>query len=400
MMTTALTERQIEVMNKMQEIAANVRKRVKETEEIRRIPEATMQELKDSGLMYILRPERYGGLQASVETYSQVIIELSKACASTGWIASLCAIRDIMVAESFNEKAHLEIFSDNPQDVLFAGVYEPRSCTVRKVEGGYLVEEGHWMFCSGSLHATWGYFGMYTKDENDNILEQLLMTVPFDVLEIEDDWHTLGLRGTGSNAVRMKNVFVPEHRVTSFVKILDGDFQSPHLRDIPLYNSALFPCLILSLGLPGLGVVKEMLDNFKQSLPYRTAQHMGVKMIKDAASTHHLLATAELKVETAELYFMNLAKSIDEWAAKGEIMPKDLRLKALADIGYANEMLNDAVQAILRASGSGFVYDASPMQRLLRDFLTLNSHRSLSPVITRENYGRQLAGLQPNQIRY
>ena len=48
------------------------------------------------------------------------------------------------------------------------------------------------MFCSGSLHATWGYFGMYTKDENGKILEQLLMTVPFNELEIEDDWYTLG----------------------------------------------------------------------------------------------------------------------------------------------------------------------------------------------------------------
>ena len=399
-MTTAHTKREIEIMTKVQEIAANVRQRAKETEEIRRIPETTMQELKDSGLMYILRPECYGGLQVDLQTYSKVIVELSKACASTGWIASLCAIRDIMVAESFNEKAHIEIFADRPQDVLFAGVYEPRSCTVRKVEGGYFVEEGHWMFCSGALHATWGYFGMYTKDENDNIVEQLLMTVPFDVLEIEDDWHTLGLRGTGSNAVKMKNVFIPDHRATSFVKILDGEFQSPHLRNIPLYNAALFPCLILSLGLPGLGVVKEMLDNFKQSLPFRTAQHMGVKMVKDAASTHHLLATAELKVETAELYFMNLAKSIDDWAAKGVIMPRALRLKALADIGYANELLNEAVQILLKASGSGFVYDASPMQRLLRDFLTLNSHRSLSSIITRENYGRHLVGLEPNQIRY
>ena len=30
---------------------------------------------------------------------------------------------------------------------------------------------------------------------------------------------------------------------------------------------------------------------------------MGVKMIKDAASTHTFIATAKLKVETAELYF-------------------------------------------------------------------------------------------------
>ena len=64
------------------------------------------------------------------------------------------------------------------------------------------------------------------------------------------------------------------------------------------------------------------------------------------------------------------------------------------------ELLNEAMQAILSIGGSGFVYDASPMQRLIRDFITLNSHRSLSPVITIENYGRQLSGLQPNQIRY
>ena len=172
------------------------------------------------------------------------------------------------------------------------------------------------------------------------------MTVPFSELEIEDDWYTLGLRGTGSNAVRMKNVFVPENRVTSYLDVLNGDFKSSHLRDIPLYSTALFPALILSLGLPALGVVQEMLENFKKGLPYRTAVHMGVKMIKDAASTHTLFATATIKVETAEMYLMNLAKSMDEWANKQEIMPKELRLKALTDIGYANELLKEAMDAV------------------------------------------------------
>ncbi|MER2107019.1 MAG: acyl-CoA dehydrogenase family protein [Solibacillus sp.] len=399
-MTTVYTAKESLILSKTAEVASNVRGRVVETEEIRRIPEATIQELKEAGIFKTLRPERYGGLQLSVETYSKVIVELSKACASTGWIASLCAIREIMVAESFTEQAHLEIYGENPEDVLFAGVYEPRACTVKKVDGGYLVEEGHWMFCSGSLHATWGYFGMYTKDDAGEITEQLLVTLPFNELEIEDDWYTLGLRGTGSNAVRMKNVFIPEHRCTSFVDILNGHFQSAHLRDESLYSAALFPCLILSLGLPGLGVVKEMLDCFNSSLPYRTAQHMGVKMIKDAASTHKLVADATLKIETAEMYLMNLAKNIDRWAEKKIIMPKEERLKALADIGYANELLNDAVQNMISASGSGFVYDGNPVQRLIRDFLTLYSHRSLSPVITRENFGRQLVGLQPNAIRY
>lgn len=399
-MPDVLTKNELAIIDEAKVLAEKIRGRAKITEELRRIPEETIQELKDTGIIKILRPKRYGGLQLSVETYARVIVEISKACASTGWIASLCAIRELMVAESFNEEAHEEIFGQDPEDVLFAGVYEPRECKVQKVDGGYLIEEGHWMFCSGSLHATWGYFGMYIKDENGEILEQLLMTVPFSELKIEDDWYTLGLRGTGSNAVRMKNVFVPENRVTSYLDVLNGDFKSSHLRDIPLYSTALFPALILSLGLPTLGVVQEMLENFKKGLPYRTAVHMGVKMIKDAASTHTLFATATIKVETAEMYLMNLAKSMDEWADKQEIMPKELRLKALTDIGYANELLKEAMDELLAASGSGFVYDQSPMQRLIRDFMTMHSHRSLSPVITRENYGRLLVGLEPNAIRY
>ena len=65
---------------------------------------------------------------------------------------------------------------------------------------------------------------MYTKDETGEIVEQLLMTVPFSELEIEDDWYTLGLRGTGSNAVRMKNVFVPDHRVYIFYRCIKWTF--------------------------------------------------------------------------------------------------------------------------------------------------------------------------------
>ena len=242
-MPDVLTKNELAIIDEAKVLAEKIRGRAKLTEELRRIPEETIQELKDTGIIKILRPKRYGGLQLSVETYARVIVEISKACASTGWIASLCAIRELMVAESFTEEAHEEIFGQNPEEVLFAGVYEPRECIVQKVDGGYLIEKGHWMFCSGSLHATWGYFGMYTKDGDGNILEQLLMTVPFSELEIDDDWYTLGLKGTGSNAVRMRNVFVPDNRVTSFIAVLDGNFKSTHLRDIPLYSAASISCI-------------------------------------------------------------------------------------------------------------------------------------------------------------
>lgn len=377
-----------------------LRQRAEQTEQIRRIPEETIKDLKEHGLFTILRPIRYGGQQLDMRTYSEAIVEISRGCASTGWVVSLCAIRELMVAESFSEKAHDEIFGQNPEDVLFAGVYEPRKCVVEKVDGGYLIKEGYWMFCSGSLHATWGYFGFPIYNEKGEMIDQKLMTVPFKEMEINDDWKTLGLRGTGSNSVKMQNVFVPDHRVTSFNDALDGNFQSKHLREIPLYHSALFPGLILSLGLPGLGLLKHALDIFKESLPFRKATHMGVEYVKDAASTHALLAEATLKVDTAEHYFYQLAEEIDRWANKKTYMDRPSRVKALADIGYANKLLKEALDLLLAGSGSGFVYDGHPMQRIIRDFLTLHSHRSLSPIITIENYGRVLAGLESNALRY
>ncbi len=208
------------------------------------------------------------------------------------------------------------------------------------------------MFCSGSLHATWGYFGFPIYNEDGVMIDQKLMTVPFKEQEINDDWHTLGLRGTGSNSVSMTNVFVPDHRVTSFSEALNGNFESAHLRDIPLYHSALFPGLILSLGLPGLGVLKNALDSFKEALPFRRAAHMGVEFVKDAASTHAVIAEATLKVETAEYYFYRLADEIDAWANEKKYMEREARVKALADIGYANKPLKEALDLLLAGSAS------------------------------------------------
>ncbi|WKA49322.1 acyl-CoA dehydrogenase family protein [Planococcus liqunii] len=393
-------ESKVDVVAAAKSLIPSLRERATETDALGRIPEATMNELKELGLFKMLRPKQYGGQEQNMRTYSEAIVEISKGCGSTGWIVALCAIRELMVAESFSEQTHEEIFGENEDNVLFAGVYEPRKCIAKKVEGGYLIEEGFWMFCSGSQHATWGYFGMPIINEEGKMVDQVLMTLPFSEMEIMDDWNVMGLKGTGSNSVKMHNVFIPDHRCTSFVKALDGDFESSHLRNIPLYHTALFPALILSLGLPGVGMLRSAMEFFKQGLPNRRAAHMGVEFVKDAASTHAIIAEAELKIETAEIFFYKVADALDASAQAKEYMGRHERVKTLADIGYANQLLKEAMDLLMSASGSGFAYNGHPMQRILLDFLVLHSHRSLSPIITIENYGRVLSGLESNAVRY
>ena len=41
-------------------------------------------------------------------------------------------------------------------------------------------------------------------------------------IEIIDDWHVLGLAGTGSRSMRLRDVFVPEHRCVLLSELLAG----------------------------------------------------------------------------------------------------------------------------------------------------------------------------------
>ena len=380
------------LVEKARSLVKVLRERGPVTDEIRRIPEESIRELKKMGLFTLLRPKMFGGLETNMRTFADVIVEISRGCASTGWILSLCNIRDLMIAESFSEKTHQEIFN-SMDDVVFAGVFRPRKCIVERVENGYIIKEGHWMFCSGSLHATWGYFGMPLVDEQGKEIDLALITIPFDELEIIDDWFTLGLCGTGSNSIKATDVFVPDHRVVSFTKTTQGQFDSPHLRDIPLYSTALAPALHLSLGLPGLGIAQAALDTFLEKLPYRKVINLGVKNQKDAVITHLQVGEASLKIDTAKMHYYRAADTLDEWANSGEFMDVETRMRCAADIGYANQQCKEAIDILLESSGGSYVYNRDPFQRIFRDFSTLYVHRSISPTSFKENYGRLKSGL-------
>ena len=106
-MTTAILDvTAAELVEMARSFVPRLRERAKETEEIRRIPDATINELKESGLFYILRSKQFGGYQTNMRTYTDIVTEISRGCGSTGWIVALCCIRELMISESFSEMTH------------------------------------------------------------------------------------------------------------------------------------------------------------------------------------------------------------------------------------------------------------------------------------------------------
>ena len=137
-----------ELVDRARSLIPSLRERGEETEKYNRIPEATIQELKDNGLLKVLRPQMFGGYQTNMRTYTEVVTEISRGDGSAGWFVSLSNIRDYMVSYAFGEQALNEIYEPG-KEIVLAGNFKPIKCEIRKVEGGYYIDEAQWPFVSG-----------------------------------------------------------------------------------------------------------------------------------------------------------------------------------------------------------------------------------------------------------
>ena len=74
-----------ELLHRASEMVPVLKERAVQTEELRRIPDETVQDLLSSELIRIGVPHRFGGLDVDYGLLLEVGVQLSSACASTGW---------------------------------------------------------------------------------------------------------------------------------------------------------------------------------------------------------------------------------------------------------------------------------------------------------------------------
>src|SRR5215468_8063112 len=97
------------------------------------------------------RPRSLDGAEIDLPTYVQVLEEIGKADASTGWIVNQCAIFGTYAARMPRDVAHL-IWIDTPRSIV-ANTPLPTAQAI-VAPGGYRVT-GRQGFSTGCRHAAW-----------------------------------------------------------------------------------------------------------------------------------------------------------------------------------------------------------------------------------------------------
>ena len=378
-----------ELVARARALAPQLRERALQAERDRNVPLESVRDYIGAGLMRTLMPRRWGGYEQDHETQFNIAIELGRStCGSSAWCLNYLTDHACMLAQ-FPDEAQHDIWSRDV-DACIATSAAPTGKAEETPQGYRL--NGEWSWCSGLRHSQWIMLGGLVHRDGGHP-DMRLFLVPVSELAQIDTWFCAGLRATGSNTVRADDVMVPRHRSLSFSTMRDANPPGAQVNPNPMYRTPFLAVHTYALLGPALGLARGAYADFtqwtrKRVLTYTQlaiAQHVPVQMT---------IADITAQIDVAELLARRcLAKARADYSG----MSMETRALLRRDFTYAMRVLRNAMDMLIKISGSAGLLDSNPIQRCWRDVHAISSHVVMNWDVPAENFGRMELGLDRNE---
>jgi len=373
-------------------IALVAREWAQQTETDRRVGDDMIERMRQADLFRVMQPGAYGGFEHGFEVFAQIVAAIASGCGSTGWVYALLASHQWLLA-CFSQAAQDEVWQD--PTALAAGTYAPVARAVA-ADGGYRLS-GVGSFCSGCDNAQWQLLGGMIPQPNGAATPGFFLLRSDDCI-IEDNWHTMGLAGTGSKNIVARDAFVPAHRTLAFSELADATAPGMRANSNPLYRQSFLAVLPITIVSPVLGMAEGALADFLAMASVRTTRGAvagGNRRMAELTTVQLRVAEASALIDAARLLmFRDLAEAF-ETAARGDAISMDVRLRNRRDQAFCVRLLVTAVDALFLAAGGQGLFLEQPLQRVWRDAHAAASHISLNWDSTGSMYGQFMLGLEP-----
>jgi 3-hydroxy-9,10-secoandrosta-1,3,5(10)-triene-9,17-dione monooxygenase len=379
-----------ELVQRASALVPRLRERAARTEQLRRVPQETIADYVDAGLMRLANPDRFGGLGHDVDLMFDVALELGRGCGSAAWVYSVVAIHNWQIG-LWPEQAQQEYFADSP-DMLCSSSLFPGNSRVEAAPGGYRLS-GRWSFSSGCDACSWVVVGGLAPGSlGPRGLHWFL--VPMAEVSIDDTWFVSGLRGTGSKDLVIEDTFVPAHRVVEVARLAEGQSDGWALHGRPSYRAPIRALLSWTVVAPILGMAQGALETFTADLAQRKLPD-GTSMTQSVPSQLRL-AESSAEVDAARTLLRQDSREVLDRAARGE-MPTVLdRARYRRDHAFATKLALRAVTRLVEEGGGHALQASHPLQRFYRDVHAGSQHASIRWDENAEQYGRVALGLDPS----
>jgi 3-hydroxy-9,10-secoandrosta-1,3,5(10)-triene-9,17-dione monooxygenase len=374
------------LLERAKALASTLAERAPHTDSLRRVPEETIADLGAAQFFRMLQPRRWGGLEVHPNTFFDVQTEVASACPSTAWVLGVVAVHAWQLA-LFDPKAQDDVWGRDTA-TLISSSYAPTG-KVTRVEGGFRIS-GRWSFSSGSDHCQWVFLGGFAPTEGGPP-DMRTFLLPRSDYTIDDNWHVVGLRGTGSKDIVVDNAFVPEHRTH---KMSDGfrcDNPGNQSNPSALYRIPFGQIFVRSVSTSAIGILQGALAFYRSVTATKVGAADGNRAAQDPAA---MMVTAQAAATLGELKLVlhrNFDQLIDA-AERGERVDVNRRVAMRFDSSEAVRRAAEAVDRMFAACGGRALFLSSPMHRYFVDVHAAQAHYANRPDKPGQNLGRTLLG--------
>jgi alkylation response protein AidB-like acyl-CoA dehydrogenase len=359
------------LLAEIRRLALEIAGRGDEIEAARRVPLDLIDTLKSIGAFRLFVPRSHGGLELDLPTGLRLIQALARIEGSVGW-ATMIGNGGSLFAPLLSRQMFERIYRDGSNPIL-AGSIAPVG-TAEATYAGWRVN-GRWPFASGCQHADW-LAGFCVMAEDGKPLPGdggrpwvrgfLLPTRDW---QIEDTWHVMGLKGTGSHHIVLDDAIVQEAHFFDFEKgtpCVAGPLYQAPAHFLPLFHGAF-----------SVGVAEAALDDLLALANSGRQQLKAAVPLRDSEIFHYELGrvSAELRAARAVLE----AQVASHWrhALAGTLREEVLLTEGTQTAIWVSAACVRVADACFALAGGSAIYDSSPLQRRMRDLRAANLHAAV-----------------------
>ena len=364
-----------------------------ENERSRQVHPEIVAAMKQAGLFRILQPRRLGGAELDLRAMHAVVRTLATGSSSAAWIL-MVLLAHTWILGMFDEAVQDEIAADDP-DTVIAGSLAPTGRAVR-AEGGWRLT-GRWPFASGTDHAKWNLLGVKVAGGQPALPPAIHAFAPVREYAVNDNWFTLGLRGTGSKELVLDDVFVPDHRVMPTPALYGGESAWGRRHPTWLHMMPVRPGLAYHVSAPVLGLAQQFYADFVETTRVRDDKYTGTRKA-DVPGLQMRIAESALDIRAAALLLEKVADGFDALSRERRQATTEEIVDFRYSVSYAVERCRGAVERLFAAAGANATYDTSPLQAFFRDLTVASHHGTVDYDVNAEQYGRVVLGLPPTRL--
>ena len=353
------------VLDNIVAIADEIRAGAQEGESLGRLPDDMAKSLKQAGLIRLLQRKKYDGYEAHPREFAETVMKTASLYGSAGWVGGIVGVHPWQLAFA-DPKVQDEILGTDT-NTWQASPYMPGGVAVPG-DGGYILN-GRWQFSSGTDHCDWIFLGAMVGGADGKPLmppQALHVILPRSDYEIvPDSWDVVGLRGTGSKDIVVRNAFIPDYRVMQQDKVIDGTAAKEYGVTETLYKmpwSTMFPLGITSAT---IGICEGLLA---AGIDYQR-NRVGATgtLVKDDPYVLHSLAESASEIDAARQQLLANVDRIFDKVDRGEEIDFATRAQVRRDQARAAWRAVRAADDIFDRAGGNALRMDKPLQRFWRD---------------------------------